>query len=355
VTTTGFPTPSLTEAGALPGLFFVNNGNGTGTLAGTPTPGGEYNLTFTATNGVGSVSQSFVLTVSKAVTTTTLVSSKNPTKLGVVPTLTATVTSTGALPTGKVEFMNGTKLLATKTLTGGVATYAPSLATGTYVITAVYEGDSNNSSSTSAPLTQVILALTTTTITSPVSPATSSFGEPVTFTAVVTSSGGAPANGEPVLFQQGSLVVCSATLTGGTASCTTSTLTLGTKLISAVYGGDASLGGSTSTSIKLVVGKASTTTVLTSSVNPSIYQQEVILTVTVTSEFGTTVQAGPVTITDGSTVKGQWPLSDGTVSIDFSKLSEGTHNLTATYNGGTNYQPSSSSTLVQTVNPPPPE
>ncbi len=354
VTTSGFPTPSLTEVGALPALFFVNNGNGTGTLAGTPTPGGVYNLTFTATNGVGSVSQSFALTVSKAVTTTTLVSSKNPTKLGVVPTLTATVTSTGALPTGKVEFMNGTKLLATKTLTGGVATYAPSLAAGTYVITAVYEGDSNNSGSTSAPLTQVILALTTTKITSPVSPATSSFGQPVTFTAVVTSSGGPPANGEPVLFQQGSLVLCSATLTGGTASCTTSTLTLGTKLISAVYGGDASLGGSTSSSITLVVGKASTTTVLTSSVNPSIFQQEVVLTVTVTSEFGTTVQAGPVTITDGSTVKGQWPLSDGTVSIDFPKLSEGTHNLTATFNGNTNYQPSSSSTLVQTVNPPPP-
>ena len=37
VTTTGFPKPSLSETGALPsGVTFVDNGNGTATLAGTP-------------------------------------------------------------------------------------------------------------------------------------------------------------------------------------------------------------------------------------------------------------------------------------------------------------------------------
>ena len=39
VTTTGFPTSSLSESGALPsGVTFVDNGDGTATLAGTPTP-----------------------------------------------------------------------------------------------------------------------------------------------------------------------------------------------------------------------------------------------------------------------------------------------------------------------------
>jgi large repetitive protein len=38
VTTTGFPTPSISEAGTLPGgVTFVDNHNGTGTLSGTPT------------------------------------------------------------------------------------------------------------------------------------------------------------------------------------------------------------------------------------------------------------------------------------------------------------------------------
>ena len=67
VTATGSPTPSLSETGALPsGVTFKDNGNGTGTLSGTPASGtaGNYPLTFTASNGVGTAaSQSFTLTV----------------------------------------------------------------------------------------------------------------------------------------------------------------------------------------------------------------------------------------------------------------------------------------------------
>jgi len=69
VTTTGFPKPSITRGGvALPmGVMFMDNGNGTGTLSGTPGPGtgGNYMLTFTASNGVlpNAVQNPFTLTV----------------------------------------------------------------------------------------------------------------------------------------------------------------------------------------------------------------------------------------------------------------------------------------------------
>ncbi len=64
VTATGFPTPSLTESGSLPtGVTFVDNGNGTGTLAGIPIIGGTFQIAFTATNAVTSATQSFRLTV----------------------------------------------------------------------------------------------------------------------------------------------------------------------------------------------------------------------------------------------------------------------------------------------------
>ena len=56
VTTTGNPTPSLSETGALPsGVTFKDNGNGTATLTETPAAGtpGTYPITFTASNGVG--------------------------------------------------------------------------------------------------------------------------------------------------------------------------------------------------------------------------------------------------------------------------------------------------------------
>ena len=63
------PTAALSSAGTLPaGVTFVDNGNGTGTLAGTPAAGtgGTYPLTFTATNSEGSATQSFTLTVTGA-------------------------------------------------------------------------------------------------------------------------------------------------------------------------------------------------------------------------------------------------------------------------------------------------
>jgi hypothetical protein len=70
VTTTGFPTNasmSITESGALPsGVTFVNNNNGTATLAGTPAAGtqGTYSIVITANNGVPpNATQNFTLTV----------------------------------------------------------------------------------------------------------------------------------------------------------------------------------------------------------------------------------------------------------------------------------------------------
>lgn len=67
VTTTGTPpVTSITRTGTLPaGVTFTYNGNGTGTLAGTPAAGtrGTYPLTFTANNGGPPFVQNFSLVV----------------------------------------------------------------------------------------------------------------------------------------------------------------------------------------------------------------------------------------------------------------------------------------------------
>jgi hypothetical protein len=70
VTTTGFPTGAsmvITETGALPnGVTFVDNNNGTATLAGTPAAmtQGTYPITIMANNGIApAATQSFTLTV----------------------------------------------------------------------------------------------------------------------------------------------------------------------------------------------------------------------------------------------------------------------------------------------------
>jgi Ca2+-binding RTX toxin-like protein len=71
VTTTGFPTAALTESGPLPsGLTFVDNGDGTATLSGTPAAGtgSSYVVNITASNGVGSdAHQPFTLVVNQPI------------------------------------------------------------------------------------------------------------------------------------------------------------------------------------------------------------------------------------------------------------------------------------------------
>lgn len=105
-----------------------------------------------------SASPSLTQVVNKASTTTTLSSAPNPSSVGQLVTFTATVTSsTGAIPTGIVNFDQGSTVLGTATLTNGNATFSTStLGKGKYNIKAVYSGSSAFSGSKSAVITQVV-------------------------------------------------------------------------------------------------------------------------------------------------------------------------------------------------------
>ncbi len=94
VTTTGHPVPTIGTSSALPsGVSFADNGDGTATLSGTPTVGGTFPLTITASNGIGTdAEQSFTLTVNKLVSTVSL-AAPSPSVYGQPVVLTATVTS----------------------------------------------------------------------------------------------------------------------------------------------------------------------------------------------------------------------------------------------------------------------
>jgi hypothetical protein len=65
VTTTGAPLPTLSVTGALPsGVTFTDNGDGTGTFAGSATSTGTFPLVITASNGVApDATQDFTLTI----------------------------------------------------------------------------------------------------------------------------------------------------------------------------------------------------------------------------------------------------------------------------------------------------
>ena len=93
-------------------------------------------------------------------------------------------------------------------------------------------------------------AATTTTLSSSLNPSQS--GQSVTFTATVSSSGGPPPDGEIVTFGDGDTLLGTATLSGGIATFTTSTLPMGSNAITAIYGGDQNLSGSSSSLVQTV-------------------------------------------------------------------------------------------------------
>jgi len=190
-------------------------------------------------------------------------------------------------------------------------------------------------------------AMTTTTLSSSLNPST--YGEPVTFTAVVTSNLGAPPNGEIVTFMQGPNARGTGTLKGGSATFTTSTLaTGGTDTMKAVYGGDSNFAGSTSNVVSQVVYKAATTTALTSSENPSNVGQSVTFTASVAPQFSGTV-TGYVSFYNGSTKLHTVALSGGAASYTIPNLAAGTDSITAVYNGSSSFITSTSHPLSQTV------
>ena len=91
---------------------------------------------------------------------TTLNSTVNPTVFAQLATFTATVSALApgsGTPTGTVSFYDGSTLLGTGTLNGGIATFTTaSLSVSSHAIKAVYGGDTNFKTSTSAILTQVV-------------------------------------------------------------------------------------------------------------------------------------------------------------------------------------------------------
>ncbi len=100
--------------------------------------------------------------------------------------------------------------------------------------------------------------LTTTTLTS--SPNPSTYGQAVTFTAVVTSKAGVPPDGEAVYFMKGKTTLGTGKLSGGSAKFTTSKLKVGTTAVAAVYLSDANFpnngfAGSNSKAVKQAVEK----------------------------------------------------------------------------------------------------
>jgi hypothetical protein len=330
-------------------------------VAGQSFTDSTYGINVIVTGASASALTVNITTSGGAATTTTLTSSVNPSSVGSNVSFTATVT--GVNPTGTVNFKDGATSIAGcsavavagsgNSRTAVCTTNA--LAAGTHSILASYSGDAANATSSSAALAQTVNKLTSTTaLGSSLSPSTA--GASVTFTATV--SGTSPTG--TVNFKDGasSMTGCAAVaLTGSgnirTAICATGSLSVGTHSISAVYGGDATNNGSTSTTFSQVVTKAPSTTTLSSSANPSLAGASVTFTASV-SGFAPT---GSVSFTDGgSSISGCTAVAlagsgnTRTAQCSTSTLTAAAHSIVANYGGDSNNTTSTSAPLSQVVN-----
>ncbi len=295
-----------------------------------------------------STSSLLVQKVVTQATTTTLRSSPNPSNDGELVTFSATVKpASSGDPTGSVVFRNNGTELGTVAVNKNTATYTTSsLGPGSSPITATYSGDSGFGSSASRVLIQNVAKLPS-NITVASKPNPASVGQAVQIAATVTSTGDSPLSGS-VLFRDAGKVLQVVPLTSGVANLNLSNLSLGSHSITGSYSGDLIHASVTSTPLVQQINAVSSTVSLSSSLNPSIYGQHVVLTGTVRSSTGN--PTGVVTFLDGSTRLGSVPLQAGVAALTIGTLNAGTHPLSASYSGDGSHTKSTSPLLSQTVN-----
>jgi pectate lyase len=289
-------------------------------------------------------------------TSTTLVAAPTPAYVGTLVTLTATVTApppSTAIPEGSVRFYNGTKLLATRPLLGGQATFETSaLPPGYRTMKAQFLGESGFAGSTSPALSVQIDGGSVTSLTR--TPSTADFGQTVKFTAKVSPvTVGSPSG--TVTFRDGTALLGTRDLVGGTAIFTTSDLSVGKHLVTATYNGNPDiLEKSVSAAVSTNVVKGATKTTLTVTPLSLLPNATVKLTAVVTPVAPATgVPGGSVKFKDGSALLATVPLSGGRaeITIPGGALGLGASSVFVTYGGSAEFQTSSSKKITVTVNP----
>ena len=244
-------------------------GKQSGTLSGTtysgsaeitPTIAGSYIYALTCG---GTMSGFATLTVEavKSVSTTDLSAAPNPAAVGQNVSLTATVTGSGATPTGNVTFsVNGLILDTVSLSSSGVARLAASTngqAPGAYPVIASYGGNSSYDSSTSTALTVTLnKAATATTLTADPTSVTPPGNVNLTAIVIRLPSGAKGIPTGTVKFAVGTVTLGTAMLDGsGVATLIASSQGRqpGAYPVTANYTGDDSDASSTSTAESVTV------------------------------------------------------------------------------------------------------
>ena len=294
-------------------------------------------------------SSPYLETVNIASTSVLLNSSLNPSAQGGPVQFTAKVQSSGGAPTGAVNFFDGTAPIGSGTINaqGFTSITTLSLAVGTHQITAAYQGDPLDGTSTSAPTVQVINPATDSILLgSSANP--QAFASAVILSVKVSGTGSQPTGNVTLL--DGATPLGTTPVDGnGNASFTETALSIGTHNLVANYAGDANHSAISSTVLVEQILQV-TTTVVTTSAATDIGGKPVTFTATVAGVSNQPVTGSVRFVDNGSTVATMPLDNSGGASYSSSKISVGTHPVSAVYSGDALNQPSTSKPLVEVIN-----
>ena len=170
------------------------------------------------------------------------------------------------------------------------------------------------------------------------------YGEPIQLVASVkpTVIGSmTPSGTVDLTFDQVALPL--GTLTNGTYSYSLGTLAVGTHVSSGNYSGDSTFRTKTFAPVTLTVTKADTTIAVSPSANPALYGTDVTLNLRVQPAYSGT-PSGTITVAEGGAKLLSANLDgSGRATLSLSGLSVGSHALTVTYSGDSNFVASTAS------------
>jgi uncharacterized delta-60 repeat protein len=331
-------TPVRSRARCIDGVYAVT--------AAVVIPDGVHAFRVYSMNGAGSSSKTSTLsvTIDTVALPLSIIAPANAAEVNPSPTISGSV----AEPNAAVAVTEGVTAVCSTTATAAPAwSCASTLLPGSHTVAAV-QTDIAGNTSTATTRTFAVKAPTTTALTS--NTQNTVFGQPVTFTATVTSAYGTP-NGS-VNFTVDALAPVTGALVNGEATVSISNMSVGAHSISAQYTGATLYFPSTApTPRSHTVTKASTTTGLTAAPSPSVTGQSVTFTATVAPVApGAGTPSGTVTFKEGAATLGSGTVNAGQASMVTSSLSVGTHSVTAEYGGDGSFLSITSSQLSHTVN-----
>jgi len=195
-------------------------------------------------------------------------------------------------------------------------------------------------------------AASTTTVTSSVSAPV--VGQAVTYTATVAGPPGLAVVGSVAFTDNGVVIAGCAgvSVTGGTATCTTTAGNALLHTIVATYGGDDVLSPSSGI-LTVAVSQSATSTVLSTIVPSVIVNAPTAVTATVAATApGAGSPSGTVAFSEGGTALAGCAavaVTGGMATCSYTPTTTGTHTLNAVYSGDTNFTTSTATPYVLTV------